>query len=756
MIVFLKKIITLLSCMWLFLNTCTPFNGEMANRFLLSASDQKKRIQPVSQLAQRILGADARHFLFEFIPPVQGKDTFEIQSQKEKILIRGNNGVSIASGLNWYLKYYCNCHVSLNVDCNQLKLPEQLPQIKETLRRTSPFKYRNFFNYCTFGYTMAWWDWDRWERMIDYMALNGINMPLAITGQEAVWQEMLREMKFSNKQILDFLVGPAYLPWKWMGNIEGLAGPLPQSWIDSHVQLQQKILARERSLGMTPILQGFTGHVPASTRELFPKATLHQTSPWAGMPGTWFLDPQDSLMQRMGNAFIRIQNELFGTDHLYNADCFNEINPPSQDPIFLSNIGKSVFQAMQSADPDAIWVLQGWFLFWQSDFWQAPQAKALLGAVDNKRMIGLDLYAESQPIWNKTDAFYGKPWIWNVLCNLSQQINLSGHLEAMQKNLNTALNSELSRTLVGIGMMMEGFGYNPIVQEFILEKAWNPDMVDIRSWTASFVKRRYGSDNPKLQQAWLLLLEGPYSRNITNGYESILCRTPSLSRFVPSDSDRFGVGYDATKIAKACQLILECSEELKDLPSYRFDVLHITREMLINLANLFNSRIAMAYRGRNEKALADGRETFLQLIRDLDLLLETDKHFLLGKWIADARSWGTTEAEKDLYEFNARTIITMWEPSLKSQLRDYAARQWNGLMRDFYLPRWKMLLDRLAESLRDDQPLNRRKYFRDLKKFELRWIRKDNKFTPSPKGDTLETAHLLFKKYIQYYSSSPN
>jgi len=742
--------------MWLFLNICTPFNGEMANRFLLSASDQKKRIQPVSQLAQRILGADARHFLFEFIPPVQGKDTFEIQSQKEKILIRGNNGVSIASGLNWYLKYYCNCHVSLNVDCDQLKLPEQLPQIKETLRRTSPFKYRNFFNYCTFGYTMAWWDWDRWERMIDYMALNGINMPLAITGQEAVWQEMLREMKFSNKQILDFLVGPAYLPWKWMGNIEGLAGPLPQSWIDSHVQLQQKILARERSLGMTPILQGFTGHVPASTRELFPKATLHQTSPWAGMPGTWFLDPQDSLMQRMGNAFIRIQNELFGTDHLYNADCFNEINPPSQDPIFLSNIGKSVFQAMQSADPDAIWVLQGWFLFWQSDFWQAPQAKALLGAVDNKRMIGLDLYAESQPIWNKTDAFYGKPWIWNVLCNLSQQINLSGHLEAMQKNLSTALNSELSRTLVGIGMMMEGFGYNPIVQEFILEKAWNPDMVDIRSWTASFVKRRYGSDNPKLQQAWLLLLEGPYSRNITNGYESILCRTPSLSRFVPSDSDRFGVGYDATKIAKACQLILECSEELKDLPSYRFDVLHITREMLINLANLFNSRIAMAYRGRNEKALADGRETFLQLIRDLDLLLETDKHFLLGKWIADARSWGTTEAEKDLYEFNARTIITMWEPSLKSQLRDYAARQWNGLMRDFYLPRWKMLLDRLAESLRDDQPLNRRKYFRDLKKFELRWIRKDNKFTPSPKGDTLETAHLLFKKYIQYYSSSPN
>jgi len=44
----------------------------------------------------------------------------------------------------------------------------------------------SFLNYCTFGYAMLWWRWDDWERFIDWMALNGINMPLAIAEQEAV------------------------------------------------------------------------------------------------------------------------------------------------------------------------------------------------------------------------------------------------------------------------------------------------------------------------------------------------------------------------------------------------------------------------------------------------------------------------------------------------------------------------------------------------------------------------------------------
>lgn len=47
--------------------------------------------------------------------------------KNETILITGTSGVAVASGLNYYLKYYCNCHISW--DGSQLTLPSNLPDV---------------------------------------------------------------------------------------------------------------------------------------------------------------------------------------------------------------------------------------------------------------------------------------------------------------------------------------------------------------------------------------------------------------------------------------------------------------------------------------------------------------------------------------------------------------------------------------------------------------------------------------------------
>ena len=39
---------------------------------------------------------------------------------------------------------------------------------------------------------------------------------------------------------------------------------------------------------------------------------------------------------------------------------------------------------------------------------------------------------------------------------------------------------------------------------------------------------------------------------------------------------------------------------------------------------------------------------FLDLLDDLDTLLQTDVHFLMGRWIADARALGTYDLKFDL------------------------------------------------------------------------------------------------------------
>ncbi|GAG47398.1 unnamed protein product, partial [marine sediment metagenome] len=72
---------------------------------------------------------------------------------------------------------------------------------------------------------MAWYDWSQWERLIDWMALNGINMPLSVTGQEAVWQAVCKRLGMSDGQIDEFLAGPPYLPFQWMGCLDGWGGP---------------------------------------------------------------------------------------------------------------------------------------------------------------------------------------------------------------------------------------------------------------------------------------------------------------------------------------------------------------------------------------------------------------------------------------------------------------------------------------------------------------------------------------------------
>ena len=135
-------------------------------------------------LIDRIVPSIANRFIVEEIPAENGKDVFEIQSRNGKIILRGNRALSIASALGYYLRYYCRCDISWNG--SNLKLPAKLPKVILAIHYPTIYQYRYYLNYCTFNYSMSWWNWERWQQEIDWMALNGINMPLALTGEEAI------------------------------------------------------------------------------------------------------------------------------------------------------------------------------------------------------------------------------------------------------------------------------------------------------------------------------------------------------------------------------------------------------------------------------------------------------------------------------------------------------------------------------------------------------------------------------------------
>ncbi|MEK7674213.1 MAG: alpha-N-acetylglucosaminidase TIM-barrel domain-containing protein [Verrucomicrobiota bacterium] len=695
--------------------------------------------EPVSAtrgLIERLLPAHADHFVLEVIAKDPQGDAFEIESKEAKVILRGNNGVALASALNWYLKYYCHAHVSWCGD--QLNLPEPLPVVPEKVRRVTPFTYRYCFNYCAFSYSLAWWDWPQWERMIDWMALHGINMPLAVTGQEAVWQQVYRDLGLSDRQISEFFVGPAFLPFGWMGCLDGWCGPLPDSWIQKRAALERKILARERELGMTPVLQGFTGHVPAGLANLFPRAELRRLPSWCGFAPTHFVDPQDPLFVRIGKLFIEEQTRQFGTDHLYASDTFIEMQPPSSDPQFLAGMGKAVYDAMRAGDPQAIWVLQGWLFVNNPTFWQPPQGRALFGAVPDDRLVALDLYCESTPAWSKTDAFYGKPWIWCVIQNFGGTVSLHGALPRMAEDLAKALASPQRGRLSGIGLIFEGLDYNPIVQDFVTDMTWRSEVPKLDGWARDFVHRRYGRLLPESEAAWQLLRQTAFTQ--AGRSDTVLCARPSAA---PSTG---GLPYDPLTLVHACQKLLANADALGRLDTYQFDLVNVTRQALGSLGEQFHAQMAAAVQGKDRVALDKAGQGLLQLIQDVDDLLATRPEFLLGRWLAEAKSWASNDEERRLYERNARNLITLWGPP-DSILHEYALRQWSGMFTGFYGRRWALFLDRQRSALIENKAFDAAKFEADVRAWEEQWTLQTESYPTVPKGDPVGTARRLLAKY---------
>ena len=302
---------------------------------ITEASDLAKRISP--RLAQKVT--------FKLIPSTTGgHDVFTLESQGSKVVIAGNNANSMAVGLNRYLNRYCKTTVSWYGDI-AVDLPSTLPDVpaRETVEARVPQRF--FLNYCTFGYTMPFWDWADWERFIDWMALNGINMPLAITGQEAVWYNVWTRMGMTDEEVRGYFTGPVYLPWHRMANIDAWCGPLPKEWLDGQAELQKKIVARERALNMRPVLPAFAGHVPRRLKEMYPNADIKAMSTWDEFEEpyrTFFLNSEDPLYAKIQKMFLEEQTRMFGTDHIYGIDPFNEMDPPSFEPEYLNKISRHI------------------------------------------------------------------------------------------------------------------------------------------------------------------------------------------------------------------------------------------------------------------------------------------------------------------------------------------------------------------------------------------------------------------------------
>lgn len=764
-----------------------------------SSSDQESAAKAV---LKRLLPSHIHSFLFKIVSKdvCGGHSCFLINNYYKEssgngpeISIKGTTAVEIASGLHWYLKYWCGAHVSWDktggVQIASIPKPGSLPHVKDKgvmIQRPVPWNY--YQNVVTSSYSYVWWNWERWEKELDWMALQGINLPLAFTGQEAIWQKVFMNLNITTEDLNDFFGGPAFLAWARMGNLHGWGGPLSQNWLDQQLFLQKQILSRMLELGMTPVLPSFSGNVPAALKKIFPSANITRLGDWNTVDKnprwccTYLLNPSDPLFVEIGEAFIRQQVKEYGdvTD-IYNCDTFNENSPPTSDPAYISSLGAAVYKAMSRGDKDAVWLMQGWLFYSDSSFWKPPQMQALLHSVPFGKMIVLDLFAEAKPIWKNSSQFYGTPYVWCLLHNFGGNIEMYGILDAISSGPVDARISENS-TMVGVGMCMEGIEHNPVVYELMSEMAFRSGKPQVLEWLKTYSRRRYGKAVHQVVAAWDILYHTVY--NCTDGIADhntdfivkfpdwdpslhsgsnisqqdnmrILLTSSGTRRFLfhekSSDFPVAHLWYSTQEVIQALWLFLDAGNDLAGSLTYRYDLVDLTRQVLSKLANQVYRDAMIAFRRKDARALNLHGQKFLQIIKDIDVLLASDDNFLLGTWLESAKKLAVDPNDMKLYEWNARTQVTMWYDTTKtnqSQLHDYANKFWSGLLEDYYLPRASTYFGHLMKSLEENKNFKLTEWRKEWIAFSNKW-QADTKIYPvKAKGDALAIAKALYRKYF--------
>lgn len=651
----------------------------------LLAQPSRKEIKAAYKTVERVAPQMAGKLHFEALPKQAGCDVFEQQTGPNGLTIKGSSGVALCRGFYDFVREN-GCGI-VSWTGSRITPPANM-EACTTREVVSPVPHHYYFNVVTYGYTLPYWDWARWEREIDWMALHGVDMPLALVANEAITERVWKKLGLTDEEISSYFVGPAHLPWMRMGNISGVDSPLPKEWHQCQIALQHKILKRMKELGMSPICPAFAGFVPKAIKRLYPNVTLTETE-WAGFHN-WMLSPEDELFHTIGKMFIEEWEKEFGENKYYIADSFNEMEipfPPKGQPerySLLASYGDKVYRSIRDGNPKAVWVMQGWMFGYQRDIWGYETLQALVSKVPDDKMLLLDLAVDySECIWKNGanwdfyKGFYNKPWVYSVIPNMGGKSGMTGILPFYANGQLKALNSPNRGRLDAIGMAPEGFENNEVVYELFTQAAWSDKEIDVNRWLENYSRCRYGSYPAELASFWSEMQQSVYG-SFTDSPRFNWQSRPGRSRKGGfNDNEHFYKG-----IEQLCPLALK----MKGNALFEADFEEWASQYAGARAQAVTAIIEKAYTDKDtaRATLYEGR--FVKLLQGIDALLAGHPAYDMQHWIDFARNQGAGDkALADKYEANARRIVTIWGPPVD----DYSARIWSGLIRDYYLPRWQ-------------------------------------------------------------------
>lgn len=698
---------------------------------------------PIAALIERVAPGSSNKFELVIKSPKSKTDFFELSQKGDKVVITANNNVSLATGFNWYVKYYAHQHLSWNN--MQINLPATLPAVERVERRETQQTLRYYLNYCTFSYSMAFWDWERWQTELDWMALHGINLSLAITGTESVWFNLLKRLGYEREEIDQFISGPAYMAWWQMNNLEGWGGPNSDGWYAQQTKLQQQIIGRMHELGIEPALPGYAGMLPHDSAA---KLDVNVSDPgkWCGFPRPAFLQPTDKDFSKIADMYYEELTKLYGEANYYSIDPFHEGG--SVEGVDLELAGKTIMKAMKKANPKSTWVIQAW---------QANPRPTMIEPLHKGDLLVLDLYSESRPMWGADwSAWYRKEgygkheWVFNMLLNFGGRTGMHGKMEHLVKTFYDAKAHTSGETMKGVGATMEAIENNPVMFELLYELPWRNNEFKVDKWLKNYTIARYGKYDCQLYNSWEILKNTIYnydSKGTQEGTtESIFAALPGLKINNVSCCSTVHPYYNTDSVKTAAGRFLSVAKEFSENKNYQYDLVDIVRQTVANKGYFVYKDIVEAHAKNDIQGVKEKSREFLTLLLAQDKLLNTEPNFMVGNWVNQARKIGHTLQEKNLNDWNARTLITVWGNRESAfMLHNYAYKEWAGVLKDVYYPRWRDFFTNLIIEMETGEKQPAIDYFA----MDERWTRMTNPYPYQVQSDPVQTSIHVFDNLVK-------
>lgn len=690
-------------------------------------------LSATARAARRLLPSHWTQFTFQDVPKQDGADVFRVSGREGRIVVAGSTPGAQLAGLRWYLKHVARANITWAG--HQLRLPERLPGVADPVARRANVPHRFVFNDTNDGYTGAYEDWDYWQRELDVVALHGYNEVLVTMGADVVYHRALQAFGYDDAELRAWIPGPAHQPWWLLQNLSVFGGPSSAHLLWQRAELGRRIAERVRELGMTPVFPGYFGTVPPGFADRNPGAEVVPQGDWMGFARPDWLDPRGEHFARVAAEFYRVQGELFGDSTMYKMDLLHEGGRPGDVPV--GEAAKGVERALHTARPDAVWAILGW---------QSNPPKAIIDAVDRSRMLIVDGLSDRRPTivdrerdWSGTPYAFGS--IWNFGGHTSLGANTPDWAELYEK-----WRTKEGSALKGIALMPEGADNNPAAFELFSELAWTEGGIDLEAWFEEWATSRYGERDAQAVAAWDALRRSAYGTTRADSWSESAdglfgARPGTAVRSAASWSPK-ALRYPSQDLDPALTALLAVRSGLRDSSAYRRDVLDVARQAVSNRSRLLLPQIRAAYEAKDRALLADLADVWLDLTDHLERLVATDATHLLGRWAADARAWGSTREEQDRLAYDNLSLVTVWGERAAANdggLRDYANREWSGLVGGLYRLRWKTYFERLDAALKSGGELEPVDWFA----LEDAWIRDPGRLLTQPKGRTEREAERV-------------